>query len=411
MDWLNQLLSGNQFLNGGLVLMAVGAAGAMARRVPGQLYRWVKSRCVLSLQIANEDRAFHWLSSWLAEQPYTKRSRRLAASSKYVGTEKYDHDNVGDWRVVFTPAPGSHLLWYRRRLVWLQREREQTAGKDGAASLSLQNKETYHITIFGRDQRILRELLTDAHNLAQVEYQKSASIYASMYGEWARIGPVSSRSLNSVILPAGQKEALLEDVQKFLQSKDWYRERGIPWRRGYLLHGAPGSGKSSVIGALAGTLNMNLYWLNLNSPGLSDERLVLLLMNMEEKSLLLLEDIDAVTIGRKHEKKEKKGDALTGISLSGLLNALDGVASRDGIVTFMTSNYPERLDAALTRNGRVDYRLKFSAPTDEQISAYIRHFYQLDKELNSLPNVESMAELQELCVKNPFIVPYGDRDN
>jgi chaperone BCS1 len=68
---------------------------------------------------------------------------------------------------------------------------------------------------------------------------------------------------------------------------------GIPYRRGYLLYGPPGSGKSSFIQALAGELGYNICLLNLSEPGLTDDRLNHLLGNTPERSILLLEDVDA----------------------------------------------------------------------------------------------------------------------
>lgn len=392
-SWLQTLIgSQNQFLQGGLVLMVVGAIGASLRRLPSRLYQWVKSRCVLSLSIMNDDRAFQWLSVWLDNQPYMKKTRRLSLSTVWVGGDN------GKYKIVFTPAPGIHIFWYKGRLVWLQRERaeKETVGM----SYEMKRQETYNLTILGRDQQIARDILREAQELNDEKFQKAASIHASMFGEWARMGPVSSRSLSSVFLPAGQKESLLADVERFLASKAWYQERGIPWRRGYLLYGLPGAGKSSLIGALAGHLNMNLYTLNLSSPALSDEKLTELIFSIEEKSLLLIEDLDAVTVNREEKgEMEKAKGKTTGLSLSGLLNALDGVAAREGLLTFMTSNYAERLDGALIRSGRVDFRLEFTKPTKDQILAYLQHFY--GRWEGTLPAVESMAQLQELCLKSP----------
>ena len=100
-----------------------------------------------------------------------------------------------------------------------------------------------------------------------------------------------SRSLDSVILPNGQKEKMVADLQTFLDSETWYHEMGIPYRRGYLLTGVPGSGKSSLVAAVAGAVGMHLYVVNL--PGLGDSGLQELLQNVSNtRAIVLFEDID-----------------------------------------------------------------------------------------------------------------------
>ena len=84
--------------------------------------------------------------------------------------------------------------------------------------------------------------------------------------------PRLRRRLDSVILAEGVEEAIADDFTRFLGSRAWYMDRGIPYRRGYLLHGAPGSGKTSFITALAGELGFDICVLNLVSEPSADGR-------------------------------------------------------------------------------------------------------------------------------------------
>ena len=86
---------------------------------------------------------------------------------------------------------------------------------------------------------------------------------------------------------------LVTDVEKFLNGSRWYYDRGIPYRRGYLLHGPPGSGKTSFVLALAGHLDFNICVLSLSDSGMTDDRLNHLLTQAPPRSIILLEDIDA----------------------------------------------------------------------------------------------------------------------
>jgi chaperone BCS1 len=135
--------------------------------------------------------------------------------------------------------------------------------------------------------------------------------------EWRPFGqPRLKRPISSVVLAPGVAENIEDDVKSFLDRRQWYADRGlnfscrlfvtpitydllttrspgIPYRRGYLLHGPPGSGKTSFIQALAGALSYDICVLNLSERGLADDKLFHLLSNAPERSFILIEDIDA----------------------------------------------------------------------------------------------------------------------
>ena len=147
---------------------------------------------------------------------------------------------------------------------------------------------------------------------------------------------------------------------------------GIPYRRGYLLYGHPGTGKSSFIQALAGALNYNICIINLSESALTDDRLNHLLCHAPERSILLLEDIDAAF----HNTREKRvGYSQCHVTFSGLLNALDGVAAAEERIIFMTTNHVERLDPALIRPGRVDVQKFIGLATDYQVKELFLKFF------------------------------------
>lgn len=366
----------NQFLSGGFLLMVSGAAMAMLRAVPARMWGWIKKRFILSVDVTNDDPIFEWLALWLANHPYSKRARMLTATTKrtewggFVSPDEREGIPV-EKRVVFTPAPGNHLFIYNRRLVWLERSRkdlEKGAGGDGGFLARL-NKETFNIRIIGRKQSVIRSLIEEAGRQAQQSAEKQVEVFISTQNYWDRLSTGKPRLISTVILPRGQKEALLEDIQDFLGRQDWYVQMGIPYRRGYLLHGVPGSGKTSLITSLAGEFKMNLYSLNLGAE-LSDDRLCSLLATVPPKSIILLEDIDCVFQGRERDKSVKEG-----VTFSGLLNALDGVGAKEGCLVFMTTNRKDVLDAALIRPGRADYHLQFDYSDSYQASEMFRRFY------------------------------------
>jgi len=191
-----------------------------------------------------------------------------------------------------------------------------------------------------------------------------------MMDHWKEFGrPRKVRPLHSVILAQGISNHLVNDFKEFLSHAQWYLDRGIPHRRSYLLYGPPGSGKSSFIEAIAGFMNYSICILNLNERGLTDDKLSVLFSVAPARSIILLEDIDAIV------KEKEKGKEYYGVTLSGLLNTLDGVASTEERVVFMTTNHIDRLNPALIRPGRVDMQAHIGWSTPYQLGLMFNKFY------------------------------------
>ncbi|CAE7394263.1 BCS1 [Symbiodinium pilosum] len=189
-----------------------------------------------------------------------------------------------------------------------------------------------------------------------------------------------ARPMASIILDTGVKEKLLSDLEEFLapETHKWYKEHGIQHKRGYLFYGVPGSGKTSLINAVAGHFQHNLCYVHLTHPNLTDESLRAAMNQAPRHSLLVFEDIDAI-FGRDREKLLT--DSV--LTFSGLLNALDGVGKADGQIFVLTTNHRDRLNPALIRNGRADVHVEFSHASDAQIAGMFGRFY---------PSTEQMCQ-------------------
>jgi hypothetical protein len=183
-------------------------------------------------------------------------------------------------------------------------------------------------------------------------------------GSWDRRTDLVPRALDSVILREGQVEAIADDMLTFLGWRDDYLRYGIPYHRGYLFHGPPGTGKTSLAQALAARFGLDMFYAPLADMD-KDTNLLHLISQVTANSVLLLEDVDVF-----HAATQRNDDK-AGVSLSGLLNALDGVSTPSGIITIMTTNDLSALDSALIRPGRVDRLEEIGYMDDEQLQRLV----------------------------------------
>jgi chaperone BCS1 len=377
MNSLLEVLNHNAFFSGGLSLMIVGAVVALLRKVPGQLWQFVQRRFSITLEIPDRDPAFRWLQIWLAAQPYAGRARDLSLATTWIpaGAESeaavvFDSEDSAatspssQVKFLLSPAPGTHLMLYRNRIVILRRSRRDL--QNGNARTFQEN---LSLQVLGGSRALIEDLLSEARKLA-CPRTPGVSVLTARYECWETTSWQPRRPLESLVLADNTLQDLLEDLQAFYSSRLWYVRRGIPHRRGYLLHGPPGNGKTTLVLAAAGELNLSVAVLSLSNRVLSDDALRTLVDSLPPATLLLIEDVDCVF------KTERMTTDQTGVTLSGLLNALDGVSSREGRVLFLTTNHPERLDPALIRPGRVDRKVELGHASADQAKRLFLWFYQ-----------------------------------
>jgi len=149
----------------------------------------------------------------------------------------------------FIPSPGTHFLRYKNNWIRVERNREKQM-------LDLNTGipwESVTLTALGRQHKLYMDILNSARQAALSKQEGKTVVFTAAGAEWRQFGyPRRRRPLSSVVLSSGLSRSLLDDVNNFVNSSEWYASRGIPYRRGYLLYGPPGCGKSSFITALAG---------------------------------------------------------------------------------------------------------------------------------------------------------------
>ncbi|KAM7470346.1 hypothetical protein LguiA_008529 [Lonicera macranthoides] len=171
-------------------------------------------------------------------------------------------------------------------------------------------------------------------------------------------------TFETLVMDPVKKKELIDDLETFKKRENYYKRIGRAWKRGYLLHGPPGTGKSSLIAAMANYLKYDVYELELMSlTNNSDFRQTLL--STGNRSIIVIEDIDcsaAEVQVQDRQQPSKESSINTRWTLSGLLNFLDGLWSScgDEKIFVFTTNHKDRLDPALLRPGRIDMQIYMS---------------------------------------------------
>ena len=367
---LAPLLDGsNPYFSAGFGLGLLGTGMALARGAGKAAMTLAQRHLLVTLEVTSKDRAYPWVLQWLNAQARGGGSTVAQHLSVDTVVQRLANGKVST-RFEFLPCPGRHVLGYRGRLLLVDRVREQQ-------TVDLQTGQPWEcvkLTAFGRERAVFEAFLAEAMEFAAQKEEQTTTIYTNWGTEWRPFGqPRRRRPLDSVVLADGVAEHIAADLREFIDATQWYVDRGIPYRRGYLLHGAPGCGKSSFVAALAGDLNYDICVLNLSEGGLTDDRLTHALSTVPPQSLILLEDVDAAFVQRDASAENRRGQSL--VTFSGLLNALDGVAAGEERVLFMTTNHLDRLDPALIRPGRVDVIHEVANASPSQLRRMFLKFY------------------------------------
>ncbi|RID75616.1 hypothetical protein BRARA_B02651 [Brassica rapa] len=227
------------------------------------------------------------------------------------------------------------------------------------------------------------EIMRHRENLQIFTYNKEDSDWESAIFE-------HHTTFETLAIEPDLKATLIDDLDAFSKGKDFFRSVGRAWKRGYLLYGPPGTGKSSMVAAIANHMKYNIYDLQIQSVK-DDGELREILTSTTNRSILLIEDIDCGSdASRKRHTKEKEGDDdeskkgknkyEDGISLSGLLNFVDGLWSSCGeekIIIF-TTNHKEMLDPALLRPGRMDVHILMDYCTPLVFNKLVSLYLKID---------------------------------
>jgi mitochondrial chaperone BCS1 len=375
---LQKIYQENVLLLGALSIYVLGFLTYVFRTVPKKLFNFLKHQFVVSLVVENDGWYNQELYSAFLKWTHGKLSHRFSRSLNIQKT--------GNATVV-GPGYGTHILFFKNRPVWFTIEQIDSSGSD-------KQKKRISVSTLGRKLNILNEIADSIVYIDKEDQIKHSYSYSQNEG-WEQEQAIVPRNFNSLMLEDDIKTLLFSEIDKFHSSKDWYLEKGISYKLGIFLYGKPGTGKSSIVRALATKYNKNIYQINLGR--ISDERLKKAFNSVKPDSLILFEDVDNASVTKSRENKEDS--EFTSLSFSGLLNILDGINSTQGVITIFTTNYFDKIDAALLRPGRSDLKLNIKTPSSQEIKRYLEFMYNTEISFD-IETKKSPAEIENLVKQN-----------
>ncbi len=404
----------NAFLNGAVITGALLALVAPFRSLPKKLLQYAWGKVFVTISVDSSSEIYWWLNKVIQDMPYERHHRshylmgrilvkNMDGSMEESNESIFNNQNIDNVasnlqskRVldcVFSPAEGGY--WFRFKKKWMYLHFEIMKDNSG-----LQQRPLYRLNIgyFGSKEGWIKQLLQEAQLHLDNEVNQKVLMYTHNSYNWSKSNDLNTKTMNSVTLKESLMESIIDDIKKFQQSESKYRDIGIPFHRTLLFSGPPGTGKTSTIMALANYFKLSVFYLNLVT--ITSERLPLLIQEVQNRSLLVIEDMGSIY--NQEEIIVKQSSLEMGPpQFSVLLNCLDGFLSKYGSLTILTTNHLDRLSPLLNRPGRIDARYDFSLADSEQVRKMcLRYFkYHLNWEQEQRANISNAIAQQYVTSK------------
>lgn len=422
-SWFNEFNTyskANPIVAGAISLWGLGVLTFLAKGLPKQIFNFVKKQCTTTLYmnnaiVGNNMETFNSFLAWVENSKWSKWSRSMSVNGQTTYRNGKSHDEL-----VIGIGLGNHFFMFNNWPFWvrLMKQEKQNNSSYGPVGYEVV------ITALGRRRSRLNDLI-EVFKYKEPEGEKRVPIYKFSNKDWNLIARSRKRSLDSVVLPKTLKDDLLADITKFKNNREWYEKRGFAYKRIYIFAGPPGTGKTSVAKALASFFEHKLYTINLRA--VTDDTLMMALATVPPKTFVLIEDFDSCSAvktrqgmggSKSHQKQKQKvlqpsnqveaaGESpamVTGtagavfeetgtpqiasliedlpdfsaVSLSGILNAFDGVVPLDDVIIILTTNVLRDIDPALLRAGRTDRIFEIPYLGDAEVREYIKFMYETE---------------------------------
>lgn len=384
---INQILSSVPIIGGSLAVALGGGIIAAFWKGPGLLSKMFNSTVVVSFTLNNSgwgNNTKHYIAfiKWFNSSDIIKITRSTGYESVYDSSGK-------------GPSIGSHLFRFKNKWYYLKIRELPSTGSE-------REKKEICIKTLGCSVSIFDDLFNAFKDKSDDNGELKVKRFRDNY--WYDACLLSRRSWDTVILNSEKKAEIVKLIEEFYTSREWYKKRGIPYKLVIVLYGPAGTGKSSIIKALARKFNKNLNLIYLHQ--MTDNSFPASIEAVEQDSFIAIEDFDTVSsIGTRTKPKEEKNPFQIdlsdgGLNLTTVLNTLDGIAELNGQVIFMSTNHLEKIDGALIRTGRVDAKIHIGHLGKEEVSDFIQMMYPgYNPDLNFVTEI-SGSDLQSFALGN-----------
>lgn len=386
-QFMNDISGGNAFLAGTLSLWFLTVVSYLCRNVPRGIFNLCKRNFTTVMTINNggfsQEQTMYNFIRWIGPKMTHNFSRTLSVES-----DAFIRENGPD--VSLGVGYGIHLFFYKKRLFWLRKQRLESSGS---------NLEKFEITIgtYGRSHKPFEDILS---SFAPKRDENKNSVYRlANNGYWEKFSNIPKRPLQSVAMDSKLKSKIVDQITYFKNNRDWFYQRALAYKLTYILHGMPGTGKTSIIKSIASEFDMNICIININY--MSDKLLEVAFSTVPDNSIVIIEDFDSSSITKSRGLVYKNNNAddeksnspasmdtleepmansnnneeFSMLSLTGFLNALDGIVPMDNCIVFMTTNDITKIDPAIYRKGRVDHMIEIGSLKHNEIRKYCEYLF------------------------------------
>ena len=369
----------NQVIAGAVSLWGLGVMSYIARNVPTRLMEMARKQLTTKLTMYNTHEAYFHFMQWLEANGYLKNVRSV----------KIDNGRWGDSSAMRSLGYGSHFFVSGLRPMWIELDSVE-------ATNSSMERDKMTLTMLGRSHRLFNGIFEQIRDTAALT--NKISMY-KWVGWWQKAQDQHRRTLDSVFMDKRKKDAIVDHVVRFRESEDWYVSRGLSYQTGILLHGKPGTGKTSLIKAIASHFGMSVYILSASKLADIEEAMI----SLPDGSMIVIEDIDTEASTSKREdgdSPKKKEDKKT-CNLGDILNSIDGLVSCHGRILVATTNHISKLSEALIRDGRFDLKVELGDVDGDIASQFFSAYYpDSTVDVPNPPKGLSPASMQNMILRH-----------
>lgn len=363
-------MENNPVVAGAISLWGLGVLTFLVKVITEKFWPFLKYQLITSVFFNSSshnklisDNALKFMK-WFHEYDGIKWSRTLSIDNV---ENDYDDDDV-----LLGAGWGRHYFIWNGKLFWADKMKLDS---QGTAAQKFEIK----ISTFGRSSKPIEKLVRE---FSIQPTENDMKVYRFEYGHWEKYATIKHRDFNTVIMNKQLKQNIIDQLDHFYSSEEWYESKGIPYKKTYILHGEPGTGKTSIISGIASKYRKHLCVLDFNEIP-STTALQVALQTVPKNCIVVIEDFDSCEATKTRESdssiidRNNLKNTMAGVSLntSAILNALDGIIRLHGVVVFMTTNHLEQIDPAVLRKGRVDHIYKIEPFQDEEIKEYFTLVY------------------------------------